>query len=599
LATSQMSEVIQHLRKAVLLRDGARLTDGQLLESYIRRRDGAALEALVQRHGPMVWGVCRRVLRNYHDAEDAFQATFLVLVRRAASIASREFLANWLYGVAHQTALKARATAAKRSARERQVKEMPEPEAVQQDLWHDLKPLLDQELSRLPDKYRTPIVLCDLEGKTRKEAARQLGCPEGTVAGRLARARVMLAKRLAQRGVVLSGGALAVGLSQNAASACVPSSVVSCTIKTATLYAAGQGTMIPAKVAALTEGVLKSMLLNKLKMAMVVLMLAVLSGGAGVIYQTQAAQGNAQTTTDNGGKAKQPTAKKDQKPESDVERFQQVQIRIAAPVGMKVSLWEPSGKDTKVASIDAPGRLNLEPGKRTRLKVYDIPNRPGVERFPTVEIPKTDAVTEPFVTSSAIPIEFTDEDFDHVNGGRAITKVVYLTTGGKKTAARPMGPGAPEPEADGKKAVSRPGGSGPIPIAIEPREGFGQVHTIASFDYPQQDVIELARQRGTILAVVRMGDIDLEKAGKPIKVELGDDGIQGRLLRVDKGAAKAKPNDNRADQLAKQLEHLMRDVDTVNANYEALRQQLEESQLEVRSLRVLLERKERELKKPK
>src|SRR5262245_56910784 len=112
--TSQMSGFIQQLRTTALLRDGAELTDSQLLADYLSRQDEAALAALVRRHGPMVWGVCRRVLRNYHDAEDAFQATFLVFFRKAASIASRELLANWLYGVAHQTALKARATAAKR-----------------------------------------------------------------------------------------------------------------------------------------------------------------------------------------------------------------------------------------------------------------------------------------------------------------------------------------------------------------------------------------------------------------------------------------------------------------------------------------------------
>jgi DNA-directed RNA polymerase specialized sigma24 family protein len=135
MATNQMSEVIQHLRRTMLLRDGAGLTDGQLLEDYLSRRDKAALEALVRRHGPMVWGVCRRVLRNHHDAEDAFQATFLVLVRKAASIVPRQMVANWLYGVAHQTALNARATAAKRKERERQVTEMPEPAVTEQDLW--------------------------------------------------------------------------------------------------------------------------------------------------------------------------------------------------------------------------------------------------------------------------------------------------------------------------------------------------------------------------------------------------------------------------------------------------------------------------------
>jgi RNA polymerase sigma factor (sigma-70 family) len=272
MTTSRMGKVIAHLRRTVLLPDGAGLTDGQLLGDYINRHDEAALAALVRRHGPMVWGVCRRVLRNYHDAEDAFQATFLVFVRKAASIAAPELLANWLYGVAHQTALKARATAAKRRVRERQVTEMPEPAATEPDLWNDLQPVLDQELSRLPDKYRVAIVLCDLEGKTRKEAARQLGVPEGTLAARLARSRVLLAKRLARHGLMVSGGALGVMLSQRVASAGVPSSVVSSTIKTASLFAAGRVVatgLISAKVSALTEGVLKTMVLRKLKIAIV------------------------------------------------------------------------------------------------------------------------------------------------------------------------------------------------------------------------------------------------------------------------------------------------------------------------------------------
>jgi RNA polymerase sigma factor (sigma-70 family) len=285
MATSQMSELMQHLRRAVLLRDGAGLTDGQLLKDYLSRRDEAALEALVRRHGPMVWGVCRRVLHNYHDAEDAFQATFLVLVRKAGSVVPREMVANWLYGVAHQTALKARATNAKRRARERQVTEMPEPVVTEQDLWNDLQPLLDQELSRLPDKYRVAIVLCDLEGKTRKEAARQLGVPEGTLAARMARGRGMLAKRLARHGLAVSGASLAAVLAQNAASASAPTTVVSSTIKAASLFAAGRAAatgVISAKVAALTEGVVKAMLLRKLKIGAAMLLVFAGIGLAGL-----------------------------------------------------------------------------------------------------------------------------------------------------------------------------------------------------------------------------------------------------------------------------------------------------------------------------
>jgi RNA polymerase sigma factor (sigma-70 family) len=296
MATNYMSEFIQHLRKAVLLRDGVGLTDEQLLEDYLNRREQAALEALVGRHAPMVWGVCRRVLGNHHDAEDAFQATFLILVRKAASIASPKLLANWLYGVAHQTALKARATAAKRRARERQVAPMPEPAATEPDLWDDLQRLLDQELSRLPDPYRVAIVLCDLEGKSRKEAARQLGVPEGTLAARVARGRVMLAKRLGRHGLVVSGGTLAAVLAGNVASAALPTLVASSTIKVASLYAAGQMTargLISANVAALTEGVVKTMLLAKLKMALALGLVIGLLGGvflladpASVIGQT-------------------------------------------------------------------------------------------------------------------------------------------------------------------------------------------------------------------------------------------------------------------------------------------------------------------------
>jgi RNA polymerase sigma factor (sigma-70 family) len=279
----EINEVVEHLRRAVLRQDQAGLSDGQLLGHFIDRRDGAAVAELVRRHGPMVWGICRRVLQNHHEAEDAFQATFLVLVRRAASITPRDMVGNWLYGVAHQTAVKARTMLAKRRTRERQGTAVPEPQAPEQDAWDDLQLVLDQELSRLPDKFRVAIVLCDLEGKTRKEAARQLGLPEGTVAGRLTRGRALLAKRLTRHGLALTGAALATVLTQRAASASVPPSVMSSALQAITGVAAGQAAtagVISGNVAALAEGVLKAMFVNRLKkMATVLVVLGVLGLG--------------------------------------------------------------------------------------------------------------------------------------------------------------------------------------------------------------------------------------------------------------------------------------------------------------------------------
>jgi hypothetical protein len=186
-------------------------------------------------------------------------------------------LANWLYGVAHQTALKARATGAKRQTREKQVNQTPEPEVRSEpDPWRDLEPLLDAELSRLPTKYRLAIVLCDLEGTSRAEAARQLGIPEGTLSSRLTTARTMLARRLARHRVALSVGALGAVLSQNAAAEGLPPTVALSAIKAATAVAAGQAAtaVVAAQVAALTDGVLKTMLLKKLTALMGILLLA-------------------------------------------------------------------------------------------------------------------------------------------------------------------------------------------------------------------------------------------------------------------------------------------------------------------------------------
>jgi RNA polymerase sigma-70 factor (ECF subfamily) len=285
MAGRQLTAALDRLRQAALRHDGAGLTDSELLDGFIAQRDEAAFEALVRRHGPMVLGVCQRILRNEADAEDAFQATFLVLVRKASSVRPRGMVGNWLYGVAHNTARHAKAMNLRRRQKERVAGALPR-QAAPQEAWGELQTLLDQELTALPDKYRAPIVLCDLEGKTINEAARQLGWPQGTVATRLTRGRRLLAQRLARHGLSLSGGVLTVALAQGPALACLPASLVVSTVQAAIPVAMSQAAavgLVSTRVAALTERVVTAMLLTKLKALAVVLLAITLLGSGAVL----------------------------------------------------------------------------------------------------------------------------------------------------------------------------------------------------------------------------------------------------------------------------------------------------------------------------
>jgi RNA polymerase sigma factor (sigma-70 family) len=249
----QLHEVVRGLRGLLGQTDPA-VSDAALLGRFVSEQDESAFATLVRRHGPLVLGVCRRVLKNPHDADDAFQAVFLVLVRKAASIRRPGALANWLFGVSYRTALVVKRSAMRRRSKEAMVAPRKESNPDQDELLG----VLDEELASLPEKYREAVVLCDLQGKTRKEAAHQLNCREGTVASRLGRGRELLAQRLARKGFALSVGALAVILSQ--ASASVPASLIVGTVKSAAV-----STVASATIAALTEKVMKVMLLNKLK----------------------------------------------------------------------------------------------------------------------------------------------------------------------------------------------------------------------------------------------------------------------------------------------------------------------------------------------
>jgi RNA polymerase sigma factor (sigma-70 family) len=284
--TGPASRLMPKLRRVALAEAVSNRTDGQLLGAFVNDRDADAFAGLVRRHGPMVLGVCRRVTGNHTTADDAFQAVFLVLARRAAAVKPREQVGNWLYGVAYRTAIKARAVQARRWSREKQVDVMPEPTASSPpDVWSDLQPVIDEELARLPDNLRLPIVLCDLEGRAQREVAKHLGVPPATLATRLASARRMLAQRLTRRGVTLSGGALAGLLTTHGTVAAVSHSLAYGLAQAAESVAGGgiATSLVSSHAIQLSEGVIRMMLLTKLKaIAVTALTVAALSGGLGL-----------------------------------------------------------------------------------------------------------------------------------------------------------------------------------------------------------------------------------------------------------------------------------------------------------------------------
>ncbi len=266
MARDVISEFVNRLQKSVAETD-ERPSDGRLLERFVSNGDEAAFATLVDRFGPMVLGICRRIVGDSHTAEDAFQATFLVLASKAASLTRRELVGNWLCGVAFRIARHAKTDAAHWHARRREFNEETAFNPVDEVMWRDLRPVLDEEINRLPKKYRRLFVMCYLEGKTNKEAAQAIRCPTGTIATRLARAREILRTRLTRRGITLSYGVIAIALTRQAR-ANVPARLSCATSRIAALYTAGNiiaSDSIASGAVALAERGLKSMLLTKSK----------------------------------------------------------------------------------------------------------------------------------------------------------------------------------------------------------------------------------------------------------------------------------------------------------------------------------------------
>ena len=314
-------------------------SDAALLGRFVDRRDEAAFALLVRRHGGMVYGVCRRLLPTDQDAEDAFQATFLVLAEKARTFAPRDAVGNWLYGVARRAALLARRSIARRRGRMTELTELPAPAP---DPLAELRAALDVEVSRLTDVLRTVIVLCDLEGRTRKEAASILGWPEGTVAGRLAQARRLLAKRLARHAPTVS---VAAALSATAARA--PAAVLA-------LMSPGER-QIPPAVTTITRAVLAHTIMGgKLMKALIVVLLLGCTGlgmslGAGHDEgnspATPSTSGNSATAARDEKAAAPKEVKKSSYPESLSPDFKKLLVAQDAAKAALKGTWEYVGPD--------------------------------------------------------------------------------------------------------------------------------------------------------------------------------------------------------------------------------------------------------------
>ncbi|HEY7155866.1 MAG TPA: sigma-70 family RNA polymerase sigma factor [Gemmataceae bacterium] len=278
MTTRQAGTILRHIRNLVDAETARKLTDAQLLQRFAVGREETAFAALMQRHGGLVWGVCQHLLHQEQDAEDAFQATFLVLARRAGSIRKSEAVSSFLYGVAYRIAMKAKQNIRRRQAHERRASEQARVQPPADLAWRELQAVLDEEVRHLPERYRGPFILCCLEGRSQKEAARELDCKEGTVSSRIARARRLLQQRLTRRGVALSAALCASVLWKQTAAAMVPATLAGRTVQAATEVAGG----VSATAAMLAEGVLRVMGFAKWQIGgALILGLSLLAVGAG------------------------------------------------------------------------------------------------------------------------------------------------------------------------------------------------------------------------------------------------------------------------------------------------------------------------------
>ena len=344
MSSSALAAGLRHLRVQLAARQHSAESDEHLLHAFTSRRDDNAFTVLVQRHGPMVLHVCRRTLGNEQDAEDAFQATFLVLASNATALRSKTSLASFLHGTAYRTAMKAKQSAARRRKHERRAATQPPADPADELSWREVRVLLDEEIARLPEIYRSVFVLCHLEHLSRAEAAQRLGLKECTVLSRLAKARKRLAQRLARRGVELTAALAAMGLAAQYASA-LSAGLMATTIKAALAMAAGEKLtgVASASVAQLVKSATAAMVVSKAKIVGVLLLTASLLAGASV-WAFRGLAANALTPSTQ--PAEPSAAKVDDKP-----KVASPQRELAKKVAIQGRVFDPDGKPKAGAKI--------------------------------------------------------------------------------------------------------------------------------------------------------------------------------------------------------------------------------------------------------
>jgi RNA polymerase sigma factor (sigma-70 family) len=431
MACGQLETFIRQLRRR-LRPQGGGLADAELLRRWLGQHDEAAFEVLLWRHGPMALGVCRRVLRHAQDVEDAFQATFLTLVRKAATIDRQEAVAGWLYRVAHRVALRARERAARRTPAQPWDEQLAPVEPETDLPWRDLRPLLDDEVQRLPAKYRAAFVLCHVQGKTNGEAARELGCPPGTIASRLAWARQRLRSRLTRHGLTLSAGLLSTVLASAPAEGAVPPALVDATLE-AVRGSAGRAAAgsVSARVAGLMEGG-KGVAITRLSMT-VVLLLSLAGLGLAALLAIPTLGANP-AERGGGGKSRPSARKNEARPARGKDRGPQERRKLQGTwVPLALEGIRIRADDIPEATLVVAGdRITLNPRADRRVLTYRLD--PG-RRPPAIDLTPLDGKAKGKTLRGIYSLDgdFLEICFDPTPGGKRPR--AFVTTpnfGGKK-----------------------------------------------------------------------------------------------------------------------------------------------------------------------